>query len=58
MYKPKAENEVPEGKKDGYYFVKVMCTNCGLKKELGFKKADKIETHCCPNCETTNLERI
>ena len=39
------------------YKQKILCTNCGFRKEIDIPKGVKVEGAECPNCGNKTLER-
>lgn len=46
-----------EGTPDRFYWVKVVCRNCGFKDSVACLKGSSLSDHSCPDCECYTLER-
>lgn len=43
---------------EGNYFVRVGCSNCGLRKKIEIRKGVTVTDFPCPNCGVKFLETI
>lgn len=49
---------IPQGDEGLYYWVNIVCGNCGFKNYLAFLKGISVDEHECPNCELDTLSRL
>lgn len=55
MYRPTAVEVIADEDSSKYYWLQVICRNCGLDKSLAFKKGDLVVDHACPQCGNVSL---
>lgn len=49
---------IPQENEANYYWLEVLCGNCGLKSSLAFEKHLRVSYHSCPKCGLEELEKV
>lgn len=49
--------EIATGSEGKYYWLNVVCSNCGFQKHVAILKKNPIEECSCPICECYTIKK-